>query len=144
MSASTETDVGRSLRQAMGSIQRWGARNRVSEGPTPNEVWLLERLAAQGRGVRMTDLAVWNKVDRSTMTAQVKRLEEKGWARRARDTSDGRAVTAQVTDAGKEALTSYFDAEAEVLTRVLAQWSPQDLAALSALLTRFALTLDED
>ena len=42
--------------------------------------------------VRLSELAEWQEVDRSTMTTQVRRLETMGLVARASDPRDGRAV----------------------------------------------------
>ncbi|SDL58229.1 MarR family winged helix-turn-helix transcriptional regulator [Tessaracoccus oleiagri] len=136
--------VGEALRTAMTSIARWTARTHTrGEGPTPGEVWLLQRLAATGAR-RMGELADLGRVDRSTMTAQVKRLVERGWAERVPEPSDRRAVTISITEAGRAALREVLTRESGALARVLRDWPSEDVARLVDLLTRFARAVDED
>lgn len=143
-SVTTEpTPVGQALRRAVGSIQRWSARNRPRDsGLTITDVWLLEHLS-EHPATRMSDLAAWHRVDRSTMTAQVKRLASFGWVERSSDPHDRRAVTARITPEGRKTLEAYFAGETATLSRVLADWSTAELDQLSRLLTRFAAALDK-
>ena len=138
----TTGDVGRALRQAMGSIQRWAGDRPARTGPTPTEVWLLEVLAADGP-MRMSELAEWHKVDRSTVTAQVKRLVAQGWAERGADPGDRRAVTVAITGEGRAAIDATFARETATLDRALAAWNDDEVAELSQLLSRFAAALDD-
>lgn len=134
--------VGDALRRALGSVQRWSTHHRPrGTALTVTDVWLLERLAERPH-TRMSDLAAWNRVDRSTITAHVKRLADAGWVARGADPADRRAVTAEITPEGRARLEAYCSAESEILTSLLGDWPDDDVAELTRLLTRFAAELD--
>lgn len=141
MKTVTTGEVGEAVRRAMGSIQRFVVRRPGDAGPTPTELWLLERLTDQG-WMRMSELAVWHRVDKSTVTALVKRLVARGWAQRGTDPADGRVVTVAITDEGSAVLGSSLARERALLDEVLSGWDDDDLADLSRLLTRLAAALD--
>ena len=134
--------VGEALRDSLTSIARWTARTRMRGGPTPGEAWLLGRLAETG-GTRMGALAHLGGVDRSTMTAHVKRLVDRGWAQRVPEPGDRRVVTIRITAAGRAVLHDALAQESAALDGALRDWPPQDVARLSALLSRFARSVDE-
>lgn len=134
--------VGEALRDALTSLARWLARARTRGGPTPGEAWLLERLAERGP-VRMGALADLSHVDRSTMTAHVKRLVDRGWAQRVPEPGDRRVVSIRITDAGRAVLHDVRVQEREALDRALHDWPPEEVARLSALLGSLARAVDE-
>lgn len=136
--------VGEALRRGVASILRWSARNRPRDsGLTITDVWLLGRLS-EHPAARMSDLAAWHRVDRSTMTAQVKRLASFGWVERGSDPQDRRAVTARITPEGRKTLEAYVASETATLARVLGGWPNADIDQLTNLLTRFAAALDDE
>ena len=73
-------------------LVRWFTRSDVKRSmladsePTLSwtDAWLLGRIADTGP-VRLSELADWQEVDRSTMTTQVRRLELLGLVGRATD-----------------------------------------------------------
>lgn len=142
MTDEQQTPVGEALSDALTSLARWMARTRTPGGPTPGEAWLLERLAERG-ALRMGALAELSRVDRSTMTAHVKRLVDHGWARRVPEPGDRRVVTIRITAAGRAVLRDVRVQEREALDRALRDWPPEDVARLSALLGRLARAVDE-
>lgn len=79
------------LHRLFTGLSRLASRMRLRNAIHPGirnlaqtDAWLLSHLAATGPA-RMSALAEWQAVDRSTMTAQVKRLERAGLARRHTD-----------------------------------------------------------
>ena len=74
------------LHRLFSGLSRLASRMRLRNAMHPGirnlaqtDAWLLSHLAATGPA-RMSALAEWQAVDRSTMTAQVKRLERAGLA----------------------------------------------------------------
>ena len=63
------------------------------------DAWLLGRITDTGP-VRLSALADWQEVDRSTMTTQVRRLERLGLVSRGPDPEDGRATLVRATRSG--------------------------------------------
>ena len=77
--------VARELRRTVAEIQRWTQRwlhRRTGTTLSPNETHLLGHLDTAGPQ-RMSGLAAWQNVDKSTMTMQIKSLVERGFVERA-------------------------------------------------------------
>jgi len=86
------------------------------------------------RRPRMTDLAVFLGLDKSTMSGLVERAERRGLVARGRSTTDGRAVDVFMTPAGKQ-LAERVEAEVHAaLVPLVAGLSGDDRRTLTALL----------
>lgn len=136
--------VARELRRTVAEIQRWTQRwlhRRTGTSLSPNETHLLGHLQKAGPQ-RMSALASWQNVDKSTMTMQVKTLLERGFVQRSPDPEDRRAVIVELTDAGGEVLAAYADRASEILGESLRGWSDEDLSRFSRDLARFAGDLE--
>ena len=96
----------------------------------------------QQDGWRMGDLAEALRVDPSTATRAVQRLERVGLATRCTSASDKRVVMVSVTDAGRErhaaAQTRRFDA----LRAIMEEFDTKERQQLAAFLERFVHALD--
>src|SRR6186997_2792029 len=87
------------LERAVPMLVRWFTRSDVKRAMLADadpalswtDAWLLGRITDTGP-VRLSQLADWQEVDRSTMTTQVRRLEDLGLVGCATDPRDGRAV----------------------------------------------------
>ena len=126
--------AAQALRHAVDVIQRWTTRRPQRHNPlglSPTDVWLLDRLATHAPA-RMSDLATWQDVDRSTMSVQVARLVNRGLAHRTTDPIDRRAVAVELTEEG----IALIDA-------AVVDWDAHDLSEFSRYLTRFAQSLDD-
>lgn len=142
--------VGTALEAALDAIHRVRSRpeaRRAVVGPagerlTATDRWLLARLDEAG-ALRMSALARWQDVDRSTMTAQVRRLEQQGWARREPDPADGRAVLVVLDDAGRAVIRHVRQAGRDATDRLVAHWPQDDQEALARLLVRLTGELDQ-
>jgi DNA-binding MarR family transcriptional regulator len=88
----------------------------------------IERLGPQ----RLTALAAREGVTQPAMTQLISRLEDAGQVRRESDPDDGRVVLVAITDAGRATLAHRRDTRAGRLVSILAQLSPDHLAALDA------------
>ena len=132
------------MQAAIRQLLRWASRadvRRVLAGEagqdlSPTETWLLGQLVDNGP-MRVTDLARWQGVDKSTMTPQVRRLEDHGFITRRSDPADRRAALLSVTAQGDRLLRQIHATGAAVFDDVLRDWAAPDGAALAALLTRF-------
>jgi DNA-binding MarR family transcriptional regulator len=143
----TETVLppGQQIRAAISTVLRWATRADVRQALTgstghalsPTDTWLLSAVADVGT-VRATDLADWQGVDKSTMTLQLRRLEDRGLLVRTPDATDRRAMQLTATPEGRQVLEAIDTAGAAVFDGILADWPAQDREALAALLRRFA------
>ena len=79
---------------------------------------------------RLTALAAREGVTQPAMTQLISRLEDAGQVRRESDPDDGRVVLVTITDEGRATLAHRRDSRAARLAVILAQLSPDHLAAL--------------
>jgi DNA-binding MarR family transcriptional regulator len=89
---------------------------------------VLSTLAAGPR--RITELAELEGLAQPTMTALVRRLEERGWVERNRQPDDGRVVVMSITDAGAAALDEFRAAYRALLRSYIGTMSDEQLVAL--------------
>ncbi len=98
---------------------------------------ILRRVEEAGR-LRVTELADALGLDVSTISRQVRVLEERRMLRRATDEADRRARALEIPDAGALALKRLREARVRLVTDVLAEWDTADVRALAPLLSRLA------
>lgn len=141
--------AGHQVRVAIAAILRWASRGEVrralsgsGNGLSPTDTWLLGAIVEQGP-MRATDLAQWQAVDKSTITPQLRRLEERGLVTRRPDPADRRAVLITTTPCGQAALERISNAGVAVFNDILRTWPSPDRDALAALLTRLTEQLPE-
>jgi DNA-binding MarR family transcriptional regulator len=97
---------------------------------------ILSRLEELGPS-RLSTLAGVLCLDLSTVSRQVPSLERAGWVARERDPEDHRAQLLQLTAAGRAVLADVRRSRAEVLARLLPDWSDEELVAFAGQLRRF-------
>ena len=98
---------------------------------------MLARLHEHGP-LRLSDLAGHLCLDVSTVSRHARTLEDRGYAVRADDPTDGRAVRLTLAEPGRAVLDQAFANRQAWLERCLGDWSPaerQDLAVQLARLT---------
>jgi DNA-binding MarR family transcriptional regulator len=88
----------------------------------------IERFGPQ----RLTALAMREGVTQPAMTQLISRLEDAGLVRRQSHPDDGRVVLVTITGQGRATLAHRRDTRAMRLAVILAQLSPDHLAALDA------------
>ncbi|MFH5822781.1 MarR family winged helix-turn-helix transcriptional regulator [Georgenia sp. AZ-5] len=138
------------IQRAVVALLRWASRSTVrsrlwaGEGVdlTATDTWLVEALAAHGP-MRLTSLAAWQGVDKSTVTPQVRRLERAGLVERAPDPQDGRASLLSLSERGRDVLEMVRSSGGRLLVQPLESWSAEDRRAFAELLTRFARGLED-
>jgi DNA-binding MarR family transcriptional regulator len=138
-------DESAALHPALTRVLRWASRETVVRelaGPaaddlSPTDLWLLDGVVRSGP-VRIGDIASWQGVDKSTVTAQLHRLTDRGLLVRAADPSDGRAVLVSASASGRALHQTVSSQGARVLAGLLEHWDPADRRDLARLLTRFA------
>ncbi|MFE9009449.1 MarR family winged helix-turn-helix transcriptional regulator [Streptomyces sp. NPDC007875] len=100
---------------------------------------LMHLSEAEGRTMRMSELASASNLSLSGMTRIVDRLERRGLVKRMRCDEDGRGWNAVLTDAGLAALTESWPIHlASVRRHVLDHVQGEDLHQLTKVLQRIA------
>jgi DNA-binding MarR family transcriptional regulator len=143
-------EAATALERAVPMLARWFSRSDVRRamlaGSDPTlsatDVWLLGRITDTGP-VRLSELADWQEVDRSTMTTQVRRLEAKGLVSRAQDPRDGRAVLVRATRSGAARHRRTKQTARKVYAELLAGWSEDDLRHAARVAARLVETLEQ-
>jgi DNA-binding MarR family transcriptional regulator len=102
-----------------------------------HDITLLRMIVRRGP-VRASDLASWQGVDKSTVTPQVHRLEQRGVVTRHGDPGDRRAVLLTATDQGRQQLREIDEAGVHLFDSALDSWSDADRGALATLMQRLA------
>ena len=100
-------------------------------------------ILVQQDGWRMGDLADALRVDPSTATRAVQRLERVGLAGRCTSPSDKRVVMVSVTDAGRERHAAAQARRLDALRAIMEEFDGKERQQLAAFLERFVNALDE-
>jgi DNA-binding MarR family transcriptional regulator len=133
------------VQEAFARLMRWAQRGDVRRaliGPTAetmstNDTTLLRMIITHGP-IRVSDLAAWQHVDKSTVTPQVRRLEERGLVTRQGDPDDRRAVLLTATDQGQRTLQDMNAQGVRLFASALGDWPDADRRTFATLLRRFA------
>ncbi len=136
------------LQEAMAKIVWWLGRAEsravvlgdAGRDLSPIDEHLVRTVLANGP-VRITDLAVWQGVDKSTITPQVRRLEQRGLVKRSPDPGDGRAALLTVTVKGRRTCERMDATAVAFISEALQEWPEEDREAFAALFSRFAENL---
>ncbi len=102
----------------------------------------LEVVVAHGE-IRMGDLAAALRIDPSTATRNVARLEEAGLVRRRRRAEDARTVAVAATAHGNALHARLRSRAHEALDELFARFDPGEQRTLADLLERLVAGLDE-
>jgi len=102
-----------------------------------SSIALLKALAHHG-ALRLTDLAGLLDLDASTVSRNVRALEERGLVARTTDPDDGRATRLALTDEGRGRLEAGASRRRALVAELLEDWTPEDRETLRRLLTRLA------
>lgn len=143
-------DAAAALERAVPMLVKWFTRSDVRRAMladtdpalSATDAWLLGRITDTGP-VRLSHLADWAEVDRSTMTAEVRRLEELGLVSRAPDPQDGRAVLVKATRSGAARHRRTKRTARTVYEALLADWSEDDLRQAAHVAARLVETLED-
>jgi DNA-binding MarR family transcriptional regulator len=135
----------RQVQEAFTRLLWWAQRGDVrrsllgaaAQTLSTNDISLLRMIIKHGP-VRVSELASWQGVDKSTITPQVHRLEQRGVVARQSDPGDKRVVLLTATDHGRQSLQEIDKAGVHLFQNALDGWSADDLRALAALMQRFA------
>ncbi|MEU4804248.1 MarR family winged helix-turn-helix transcriptional regulator [Actinosynnema sp. NPDC023587] len=108
--------------------------------PVPTGLVGTLTLIDRSSGCHAKELASRTGLDPSTVSRAVAALVAHGLVERRADPADGRASVLVVTDAGHAALAEARGWYDDLMTRALADWSPDEVEALTSALHR--LTTD--
>jgi DNA-binding MarR family transcriptional regulator len=118
-------------------------RTRHHEDAVDPSSFPLAKQLLHSESMRVSDLATCVELDASTVSRQIKQLEDKGIVERTADPADGRASLVRLTESGRELLVATFRRRFERIKAVLEPWSEPDRTRLQSLLTRLANDLRE-
>lgn len=103
----------------------------------------LEILTSRTDGWRMTDFADAMRVEPSTATRSIDRLEAAGLAERTRSSDDKRVVTVRATPTARQLVSDTHVRRVAVMHDLLATFSPDERLAFAEFLERFVASIDE-
>ncbi|MGV9822889.1 MarR family winged helix-turn-helix transcriptional regulator [Nocardia xishanensis] len=109
---------------------------RTKDGVDPAVFAVLFRLLCDGP-MRSGALAEAVYSDASTVSRQVAQLVERELVRRTADPADGRATVLEVTERGREVAEQIRRRRHDNLTRVMAEWTPENRTLFATLLCQF-------
>jgi DNA-binding MarR family transcriptional regulator len=143
MMHSDEDASAQQLQAAFTGLMRWAQRGDVrrrligaaAQTLSTNDLTLLRTIVTHG-SVRASDLASWQGVDKSTVTPQVRRLEERGLVARQGDPEDKRAALLTATHRGRRTLQEVDQAGVRLFAQALDGWPDADRRAMAALMRR--------
>lgn len=93
--------------------------------------------------LRLTDLAAAVELDASTVSRQVRHLEDGGMLERTGDPDDRRASRIALTDEGRTRLEAGAERRRAYVSHLLDDWPPEDREQLRLLLNRLLDELDD-
>ncbi len=92
---------------------------------------------------RMSDLAEALRVDPSSATRAIQRLEKAGLAERRPSTEDGRVVEVAITEEGQRRHLVVAERRSEMMTFILGQYRTRELPVVADVLERFVSAIDD-
>ena len=116
-------------------------RTRHPEDQVDPSTFPLTRALMCHEAMRVSDLAAVVELDASTVSRQIKQLEDKLIVERATDPADGRASLVRLTEHGRDHMQAAFRRRYARIKAALDPWSEQDKTHLKILLTRLARDL---
>jgi DNA-binding MarR family transcriptional regulator len=116
-------------------------RTRHPEDEVDPSTFPLAKQLMCSEGLRVSDLAARVGLDVSTVSRQIKQLEDKGIVERTPDPADGRASLVRISATGRAVMQAAFRRRFERIKAALEPWSDDDRRRLQDLLTRLATDL---
>jgi len=118
-------------------LARWlEAVQRRQRYPMDRAAYLLLRRLERDGPQRVADLARALGLDGSTVTRQLRALDDAGHVRRTSAPDDARASVVEITSAGRRAMQSLRRHRQERITGHFADWSPAEQVQLRDVLHR--------
>ena len=109
---------------------------------SPALLTLLERLSDHPNST-IVELAQSLERAVSTMSIEVRRLEDLGLVERRRHPSDGRSVLLHITPAGQDLVSALRDTRCRTMTRLLSGLESEERQTLLALLNKAISAIEE-
>ncbi|MFZ5846281.1 MarR family winged helix-turn-helix transcriptional regulator [Nocardioides pakistanensis] len=128
----------------MTTLARLGRRMRQrlpGEELDLGAIWLMKVLRQRGP-LRLSTLATALEVDASTVSRQVRHLEDRGLLERSPDPDDGRAHRIGLSPEGRTRLDAGAARRRRLVADLMTGWPPEDREQLRLLLTRLIDELD--
>ena len=113
-------------------------RTRHPEDQVDPSTFPLAKVLMCHREMRVSDLAAKVELDASTVSRQIKQLEDKQIIERTPAPADGRASLVRLTPQSEEQIQAAFRRRFLRIKKALDPWNDADKAALQDLLTRLA------
>lgn len=126
-------ELARQLR-GVGVVNREIARRLPPDCP-PASAGVLTVLRRHGE-MRVSRLTELLGIDLSVASRHVAHVHEHGWIERLPDPHDGRSRLLRLTESGESRLDELSELTTETLREFLADWTAEDVTALSSLLDR--------
>ncbi|MFG2789148.1 MarR family winged helix-turn-helix transcriptional regulator [Streptomyces sp. NPDC048419] len=126
---------------AFGAVKRELGRILPSDCPSGSAA-VLTLLGRYG-DMRMSKLAELLAVDMSVTSRHVAHLAERGWIDRSPDPADKRSRIVHLTPAGIARLEELSVRTTQLLAERLADWSDDEVAQLTRLMTRLRASFDD-
>jgi DNA-binding MarR family transcriptional regulator len=115
--------------------------DRLGLHPTDHKAMsILERAGPMSAG----ELAERTRLTTPSVTALVDRLERRGFVRRVADPDDRRRVIVEPSPEGVAKVAAFFESPGRSLARLLAGYSPEELAVILDFLTRSTQRLRDE
>jgi DNA-binding MarR family transcriptional regulator len=142
----TTQRIARALRELRRGASTAALRDRLI-GPDARsieqaQIDALEILAGSPGGYRMSEFADAMRVDPSTATRALDRLQRLGLAERTVDERDRRVVVAHATAVGERLVRSVVVRRSAGMERLLESFSPDEQAQLADFLDRLVESID--
>ena len=129
--AAIETEGALDLLMAVHHLVRSVRRRSPATGLSPTQLQVLINLLDTGP-MRVGEIAGRVSCSQPTATTVANGLETAGYVRRVPDTTDGRAITLHITDAGRNTLLTIAQAQAEQLRQRLDLFDEDERAQVLA------------
>ncbi len=118
------------FRASMGELKCITSERLVRQGISMSQLHIMHLLEGHGE-MAMSRLAEMLDVSVSNATGLIDRVEERGFVERTRVATDRRMVMVQLTPAGHQMLDEFETLREGILSRVLDQLDPKQLAGVA-------------
>ena len=115
-------------------VGRLNRRMQAATGGLSHGLLSALAMIAKHGPLRLSDLAQLEGVSAPSMTRTVAELEARGFVLRGPDPDDGRAVLVAVAEAGADAILAARATRAAVVSELLEELTPAEIAAITAAL----------
>ncbi len=140
----TDTRLVRSVQRLASALARMERQAATSLGVSVSQMRILLTLEqAASRLVRISDLAEEQGLAVSTMTRNLKLLEDKGWVSRVPGTDDRRTVQVALSDSGRELAARLSETNVARFSRAFREFHPSDRLERAVALDRVAAAIEK-